>query len=163
MNFWAYWLSHMGRGCCFSALLMPLKTRTFQRMFQRKFLCVCNKQQKHTDFASITHSGLLHLHPTLLKPRWRNDLMRTLTLTLPLLNPFASRDSRVDVVGVCCDPTRPLHPQSNRVWQRKMSQGTKQADKPRRFRRGTRLFRRFVMKMAKIDQSRRNRIGRWCL
>ncbi len=24
---------HMGRGCCFSALMMPLKTRTFQRMF----------------------------------------------------------------------------------------------------------------------------------
>ena len=71
-----------------------------------------------------------------------DDLMRTLTLTLPSLNPSASRDSRVDVVSVCCDPTRPLHPQSNRAWQHKMSQGTKQADKPRRFRRGTRLFAR---------------------
>ncbi len=94
-----------------------------------------------------------------------DDLMRTLTLTLPPLNPFASRDSRVDVVSVCCDPTRPLHPQSNRAWQHKMSQGTKQADKPRSdaFDGEPGLFRRFVMKMAKIDQSRRNRIGRWCL
>ena len=69
---------------------------------------------------------------TLLTPRWHNDLMRTLTLTLPPpLNPFASCDSRVDVVGVCSDPTRPLHHQSTRAWQCKMSQGTKQADKPR--------------------------------
>jgi hypothetical protein len=34
---------------------------------------------------------LLHLHPTLLNPRWPKDSMRTLTLTLPPLNPFASR------------------------------------------------------------------------
>ena len=34
INFFrAYWLSHMGRGCCFSASMIPLKTRTFQRMF----------------------------------------------------------------------------------------------------------------------------------
>ena len=74
---------------------------------------------------------LLHLHPTLLKPRWPKDLMRTLTLTLPLLTPFASRDSRVDVVGVCGDPPRPLHLQSNSAWQCEMRQGTTQADKPR--------------------------------
>ena len=74
---------------------------------------------------------LLHLHPTLLNPRWPKDLMRTLTLTLPLLNPFASRDSRVDVVGVCGDPPRPLHLQSNSAWQCEMRQGTTQAVKPR--------------------------------
>ena len=34
MTYWVYWLSRMGRGCCFSALLIPLKTRTFQRMFR---------------------------------------------------------------------------------------------------------------------------------
>ena len=56
---------------------------------------------------------LLHLHPTLLNPRWPKDSMRTLTLTLPPLNPSASRDSRVDVVGVCGDPPRPLHLQSD--------------------------------------------------
>ena len=60
-----------------------------------------------------------------------DDLMRTLTLTLPPLNPFASRDSRVDVVGVCGDPPRPLHLQSNSAWQCEMRQGTTQADKPR--------------------------------
>ena len=74
---------------------------------------------------------LLHLHPTLLNPRWPKDSMRTLTLTLPLLNPFASRDSRVDVIGVCGDPPRPLHLQSNSAWQCEMRQGTTQADKPR--------------------------------
>jgi len=74
---------------------------------------------------------LLHLHPTLLKPRWHNDLMRTPTLTLPPLNPIALRDSREDVDGVCSDPTRPLHHQSKRARQRQMSQATKQADKPR--------------------------------
>ena len=74
---------------------------------------------------------LLHLHPTLLNPRWPKDSMRTLTLTLPLLNPFASRDSRVDVVSVCGDPPRPLHLQSNSAWPREMRQGTTQAVKPR--------------------------------
>ena len=37
---------------------------------------------------------LLPLHPTLLNPRWLDDSMRTLTLSLPLLNPIASCNSR---------------------------------------------------------------------
>jgi hypothetical protein len=71
------------------------------------------------------------MHPTLLNPRWPKDSMRTLTLTLPPLNPSASRDSRVDVVGVCGDPPRPLHLQSNSAWQCELRHGTSQADKPR--------------------------------
>jgi hypothetical protein len=50
--------------------------------------------------------------PTLLNPRWFDDSMKTLTLSLPLLNPIASCDSRQDEDGVCSDPTRPLNQKS---------------------------------------------------
>ena len=52
--------------------------------------------------------------PTLLNPRWFDDSMKTLTLSLPLLNPIASCDSRQDEDGVCSDPTRPLNQKSKR-------------------------------------------------
>jgi len=42
----------------------------------------------------------LHLHPTLLKPRRNDDSMRTLTPTLPPLNPIALCDSQQDVDGL---------------------------------------------------------------
>jgi hypothetical protein len=74
---------------------------------------------------------LLHLHPTLLNPRWPDDSMRTLTLNLPPLNPIASCDSRQDVDGVCSDLTRPLHHKSKSARKREMRQAMKQADKQR--------------------------------
>jgi hypothetical protein len=53
--------------------------------------------------------------PMLLNPRWLDDSMRTLTLSLPLLNPIASCDSRQDEDGVNCDPSRPLNQMSKSV------------------------------------------------
>ena len=52
--------------------------------------------------------------PTLLNPRWFDDSMRTLTLSLPLLNPITSCDSLQDEDGVCRDPTRLLNQKSKR-------------------------------------------------
>ena len=70
--------------------------------------------------------------PTLLNPRWPNDTMRTLTLSLPLLIPIALCDSRQDDDGVNCVPTRPLNQKrksarkrekSNRPRSRRLSRG----------------------------------------
>jgi hypothetical protein len=70
--------------------------------------------------------------PTLLNPRWFDDSMRTLTLSLPLLNPIASCDSRQDEDGVVnCDATRPLHQKNKSVRKREKRQAKKQADKQR--------------------------------
>ena len=57
--------------------------------------------------------------------------MRTLTLSLPLLNPIASCDSRQDEDGVCSDPTRPLNQKSKSAWKREKRQAQQQADKQR--------------------------------
>jgi hypothetical protein len=70
--------------------------------------------------------------PTLLNPRWFDDSMKTLTLSLPLLNPIASCDSRQDEDGVVnCDATRPLHQKNKSVRKREKRQAKKQADKQR--------------------------------
>jgi hypothetical protein len=73
---------------------------------------------------------LLFLHPTLLNPRWLDDSMRTLTLSLPLLNPIASCDSRQDEDGVC-DTTRPLNQRSMSARKREEQQAEKQVDQQR--------------------------------
>jgi len=57
--------------------------------------------------------------------------MRTLILSLPLLNPIASCDSRQDEDGVNCDPTRPLNQKSKRARKREKQQAKKQADQQR--------------------------------
>ena len=68
--------------------------------------------------------------PTLLNPRWLDDSMRTLTLSLPLLNPIASCDSRQDEDGVC-DTTRPLNQRSMSARKREEQQAEKQVDQQR--------------------------------
>ena len=73
---------------------------------------------------------LLLLHPTLLNPRWPDDPMRTQTLSLPLLNPIASCDSRQDEDGVC-DTTRPLNQRSMSARKREEQQAEKQVDQQR--------------------------------
>ena len=57
--------------------------------------------------------------------------MRTLTLSLPLLNPIASCDSRQDEDGVNCDLTRPLNHKSKSARKREKQQAKKQADQQR--------------------------------
>ena len=57
--------------------------------------------------------------------------MRTLTLSLPLLNPIASCDSRQDEDGVCSDPTRPLNQKTKSAWKREKRQAQQEADKQR--------------------------------
>ena len=77
------------------------------------------------DSRSAPLNGNPDLRPTSAYCTCTKDLMRTLTLTLPLLNPFASRDSRVDVIGVCGDPPRPLH-------LRATARGSARCDRERR-------------------------------
>jgi hypothetical protein len=69
---------------------------------------------------------------TLLNQQWPTDTMRTLTLSLPLLNPFDSMcDSRQDEDGVNCVPTRPLNQKSKNTRKREKQQAKKQAAQQR--------------------------------
>ena len=69
---------------------------------------------------------------TLLNQQWPTDTMRTLTLSLPLLNPFDSMcDSRQDEDGVNCVPTRPLNQKSKNARKREKQQAKKQAAQQR--------------------------------
>jgi hypothetical protein len=68
----------------------------------------------------------------LLNQQWPTDTMRTLTLSLPLLNPFDSMcDSRQDEDGVNCVPTRPLNQKSKNARKREKQQAKKQAAQQR--------------------------------
>ena len=64
--------------------------------------------------------------PTLLNPRWFDDSMRTLTLSLPLLNPISSCDSRQDEDGIHRDPSCPLNHKSKSARKREKQQAKKQ-------------------------------------
>jgi hypothetical protein len=64
--------------------------------------------------------------PTLLNPRWLDDSMRTLTLSLPLLNPISSCDSRQDEDGIHRDPSCPLNHKSKSARKREKQQAKKQ-------------------------------------
>jgi len=95
------------------------------------------KEKKTLLFSSDLHPTLLQPQYTLQrskKPRRNDDSMRTLTPTLPPLNPIALCDSQQDVDGACSVLTGPLlhMSKSKNTRKRVMRQARKQAGKQRR-------------------------------
>ena len=75
--YFVYWLSRMARGCCSSAFLMPLQTRTFQRMRARWKMFSTERPipEFHTKVSRpitlilVPHAPRLQFHSSRLKKR----------------------------------------------------------------------------------------------